>query len=259
MSSPENIRIDRDGHTAVITLSRPEAHNALSFATLLELRAALAEARFDEDLRTLIITGAGEKSFCAGADLKERPSMSEAQVRRFVANIRELMDDIENFPAPVIAAINGFAFGGGLELALACDLRIAAPTAQLGLTECRLAIIPGAGGTQRLPRIVGIGKAKELILTGRRIGAPEAQSINLINEVAADPLSRAREVAAEIGECGPLAVRQAKRAINAGSGVDLTTGLAIEAECYKVIIPTEDRLEALAAFREKRPPRFKGK
>lgn len=249
----------REDHTLTLTINRPDARNALSFQTLLDFRALLAEARFDEGIRAVIITGAGDKSFCAGADLKERPSLSEAQVRQFVTNIRELMDDVESFPAPVIAAINGFCFGGGMELALGCDLRVAAPEAQLGLTECRLAIIPGAGGTQRLPRLVGLGKAKELILTGRRISADEALAIGLVNAVDADCLARARALAAEIGECGPVAVRQAKRAINAGSGVDLTTGLAIEAECYKVIIPTEDRLEALAAFREKRKPEFKGK
>jgi enoyl-CoA hydratase/carnithine racemase len=216
---------------------------------------------FDPEVRVLIITGAGPKAFCAGADLKERATMSEAQVREFIFTIRNLFTFIEYLNKPVIAAVNGVALGGGTELALACDIRLAAANASLGLTETRLAIIPGAGGTQRLPRLIGRGKAKELIFTGRRVDAPEAHQIGLVNQVC-DPgelLKECQAMAAQICEAGPIAIQQAKYAINYGLEADLHTGLAIESNAYWVTIPTEDRLEGLKAFGEKRKPRYKGK
>ena len=235
--------------------------NSLSLAMLAELGAALYEAAFDPELRCVILTGAGEKAFCAGADLKERAGMNEIQVRRTVATIRQTMDQVENLPVPTIAAVNGVALGGGTELTLACDLRIVAETAKMGLTETSLAIIPGAGGTQRLPRIVGRAKAKELIFTARRVDAAEALAIGLANRVvpAAELLSEARALAAAIAKNGPLALRAAKRAVDKGMEMDLAGGLAFESTCYETIIPTEDRREGLAAFREKRPPVYKGK
>jgi enoyl-CoA hydratase/carnithine racemase len=235
--------------------------NSLNFEMLHALKAAVDQVRFDDRVRVVIITGAGERAFCAGADLKERAGLSPSQVRAFIHTIRNLFSDIEQLPQPVIAAVNGVALGGGTELALASDLRIAAESATLGLTETRLAIIPGAGGTQRLPRLVGKGKAKELIFTGRRIDANQALAIGLVNQVCAarELLEACGALAAEICEAGPIAVAQAKYAINHGMETDLGTGLAIESGAYWVTIPTEDRLEGLAAFREKRKPVYKGK
>jgi len=255
------ILLTRDGAVATLTLNRADRMNAIDMATMAALRAAVDELWGDRAIRCVIVTGAGEKAFCAGADLKERAGMTPDQVRRFLKNIREVMTEIEDLPKPVIAAVNGLALGGGTELALACDIRIAADTATLGLTETTLAIIPGAGGTQRLPRLVGKGRAKELIFTGRRVEAAEALAIGLVEEVvpAAELLDRARALAARIVETtGPVAVAQAKFAINRGLEVDLQTGLAIEAKAYEVTIPTRDRTEALQAFGEKRKPVFTG-
>ncbi len=244
----------------LLTLNRPEVMNALNLQTLLELRSALEEVWFSRDVRVLIITGAGEKAFCAGADLKERERMSEIEVKNYIKTIRDTFTMIEDIPKPVICAINGYAFGGGLEMALACDIRIAADTAKMGLTETSLAIIPGAGGTQRLPRVVGKAKAKELIFTARRIDAQEAYRIGLVNEVVPRErlLDRAFEIASEIAQNGPLAVEAAKFAINRGSEVDLKTGLEIESKAYDTLIPTKDRREGLLAFKEKRKPNYVG-
>jgi methylglutaconyl-CoA hydratase len=244
----------------VVTLNRPESANALSLQLLQELYETLREIQFDRSVRVVVITGAGTRSFCAGADLKERAGMDPVQVRKTVSLIRETINSVERLPQPVIAAINGVAFGGGTELALACDIRIAADTAKLGLTETSLAIIPGAGGTQRLPRLIGLGKAKELIFTARRIDAEEALNIGLVEHVVPidQLLDRAKEIAREIAKNGPIAVMQAKFAINKGFDVDLQTGLEIERAAYEVTIPTKDRLEGLQAFKEKRPPVYTG-
>jgi enoyl-CoA hydratase/carnithine racemase len=246
---------------ATVTLNRPQVMNAISFTLLGELAACMESMRFDPAIRVVIITGAGDKSFCSGADLKERAGFSPEQVKTFIFTIRRLFDEIEQFTKPVIAAVNGVALGGGTELAMAADIRIASETATMGLTETRLAIIPGAGGTQRLPRLVGKGKAKELIFTGRRISAAEALDIGLVNHVVPPGalLDECRAMAAQICEAGPIAVQQAKYAINRGLETDLSTGLAIESNAYWICIPTEDRLEGLAAFREKRKPVYKGK
>ncbi len=250
-----------EDRVAVWTLNRPQAMNSLNFEMLRALKEAVDQVRFDDQVRVVIITGAGERAFCAGADLKERAGLPPSQVRAFIHTIRNLFSEIEQLPQPVIAAVNGVALGGGTELALASDLRIAANSATLGLTETRLAIIPGAGGTQRLPRLVGKGKAKELIFTGRRIDAARALEIGLVNQVcpAQELLDASLALAAEICQAGPIAVSQAKYAINHGMETDLGTGLAIESAAYWVTIPTEDRLEGLAAFREKRKPVYKGK
>lgn len=247
-------------NVAVITLNRPAAMNSLNFELLHALEKKISELRFDTRVRVIVVTGAGDRAFCSGADLKERATLSPVQVKRYIFTIRNLFTAIEQLNKPVIAAINGVALGGGTELALASDIRIAAETATMGLTETRLAIIPGAGGTQRLPRLIGKGKAKELIFTGRRIGAGEALAIGLVNQVSEPErlLEACLEVAAEICETGPVAIEQAKYAINYGMETDLSTGLAIESNAYWVCIPTEDRLEGLAAFREKRKPVYKG-
>ena len=245
----------------MLTLNRPEVMNSLNFALLQALAGEIEAVRFRADVRVLIVTGAGEKAFCAGADLKERAVLGPEKVREYIYTIRNLFTAIEYLNKPVIAAVNGIALGGGTELALASDIRVVAATASMGLTETRLAIIPGAGGTQRLPRLVGKGKAKELIFTGRRVDAVEALDIGLANKICepSELLAECRNMAAMICETGPIAIEQAKYAINYGLETDLQTGLAMESNAYWVCIPTEDRLEGLAAFREKRKPVYKGK
>jgi enoyl-CoA hydratase/carnithine racemase len=246
---------------ATITLNRQEVMNAISRDLLKALEERVAALRFDSDVRVVLITGAGPKAFSAGADLKERATMSPEEVKSFIHTIGYLFQEIAQLNKPVIAAINGIAFGGGLELALAADIRLAAETALVGFPETQLAIIPGAGGTQRLPRIIGRGKAKELIFTGRRISAAEAREIGLVNHVypAEELMAECRKMAATIAQAGPIAIQQAKIAIDDGIEVDLRSSLAVESKAYWVCIPTEDRLEGLAAFKEKRKPVYKGR
>ncbi len=250
----------RDG-IAILTLNRPNVMNAFNQALLAALKDVIDNLFFSKDIRVVIITGAGEKAFCAGADLKERAGMSDEMVRKFIFTIRNLFTSIENLNKPVIAAVNGIALGGGTELALAADIRIASNRASMGLTETRLAIIPGAGGTQRLPRIVGLGKAKELIFTGRRVNGEEALEIGLVNKLCSADLllEESIKMASMILETGPIAIEQAKYAINAGFETNIHTGLGIESNAYWLTIPTEDRMEGLTAFREKRKPVYKGK
>jgi len=257
---PELVSCERSGDIVTLTIQRPEVMNCLSFPTLKRLRALCRDLGQDLSVRAILITGAGEKAFCAGADLKERKTMPTDLVPRFVKNIRRTMDDIEALPQPTIGVVNGFAFGGGTELLLSCDLRIAAPHAQLGLTEVSLAIIPGAGGTQRLPRLIGKARAKDLILTARRVTADEAERFGLVNRVAAEGelMPTAIAIAEQIAANGPVAVRAAKTAIDQGSELPLDEGLEIEAQCYESTLATEDRLEALAAFAEKRKPAYRG-
>jgi enoyl-CoA hydratase/carnithine racemase len=253
--------VEEKDNLSILTLNRPEVMNAFNFELLLSLKAALEAIRLKPEIRVVIITGAGERAFSAGADLKERRTLSDSQVKEYIHTIRNLFASVDTLNKPVIAAVNGIALGGGTELALASDIRIASMNAVMGLTETRLAIIPGAGGTQRLPRLVGRAKAKELIFTGRRVGAEEALQIGLVNSIC-EPSALMEEclaMAAMICETGPIAIEQAKYAINFGLETDLNTGLAIESNAYWVTIPTEDRLEGLAAFREKRKPVYKGK
>ena len=259
--SDKVLLIEKENGVATLTLNRPEVMNSFNFAMLHALRDQIDSLRFDPNIRVVIITAAGEKAFCAGADLKERATLSPEQVKEYIFTIRNLFTSIEQLNKAVIAAVNGIALGGGTELALACDIRIASTNASMGLTETRLAIIPGAGGTQRLPRLGGRGKAKELIFTGQRIGAEEALRIGLVNKICEqkDLLDECRAIATMICEAGPVAIEQAKYAINHGLETDLHTGLAIESNAYWVCIPTEDRLEGLAAFKEKRKPVYKGR
>ncbi len=254
------LKEEQDG-VLLLTLNRPEVMNSFNFDLLNALKEQIEDVRFKPEVRVIIVTGAGEKAFCSGADLKERVTLSPIQVKEYIFTIRNLFTSIEQLNKPVIAAVNGIALGGGTELALASDIRIASMNASMGLTETRLAIIPGAGGTQRLPRLVGRGKAKELIFTGRRIIAEEALQIGLVNAICEKEklIPEAMKMAAMICETGPIAIEQAKYAINYGLETDLHTGLAIESNAYWVTIPTEDRLEGLAAFREKRKPVYKGK
>ena len=252
--------VEEDAGIATLTLNRPEVMNSFNFSLLHALRDQIESFRFRRDLRVIIITGSGERAFCSGADLKERATLGPDQVREYIYTIRNLFTSIEELNKPVIAAVNGIALGGGTELALASDIRIASSNASMGLTETRLAIIPGAGGTQRLPRLVGKGKAKELIFTGQRIDAQEALKIGLVNRICepGDLLAECQKMAAMICETGPVAIEQAKYAINYGLETDMHTGLAIESNAYWVCIPTEDRLEGLTAFKEKRKPVYRG-
>ena len=252
--------VEEDAGIATLTLNRPEVMNSFNFSLLHALRDQIESFRFRRDLRVIIITGSGERAFCSGADLKERATLGPDQVREYIYTIRNLFTSIEELNKAVIAAVNGIALGGGTELALASDIRIASSNASMGLTETRLAIIPGAGGTQRLPRLVGKGKAKELIFTGQRIDAQEALKIGLVNKICEpqDLLAECQKMAAMICETGPVAIEQAKYAINYGLETDMHTGLAIESNAYWVCIPTEDRLEGLTAFKEKRKPVYKG-
>nr|WP_010530743.1 enoyl-CoA hydratase [Lentibacillus jeotgali] len=251
----------KEEHIAVLTLNRPEAMNAMSKRLLDELNELVQKINEDNSIRCTIITASGEKAFCAGADLKERKGMTEDQVVEAVQYIGRTAANIENMKMPVIAAINGAAFGGGLELALACDIRIAADHVKLGLTETSLAIIPGAGGTQRLPRLIGAGQAKRLIFSAKPILAEEAFQLGIAEQVATsdDLLQEAIDMVQSIVKNGPVALRQAKLAINKGLQTDITTGLSIEHLCYKETVSTDDRLEGLYAFKEKRKPVYQGK
>ncbi|HEY3806687.1 MAG TPA: enoyl-CoA hydratase-related protein [Kofleriaceae bacterium] len=256
-----DIVVEEKAGTAWVTLNRPDVRNALSRSVNLELAEIASELDQRESVRVVVITGAGEKAFCAGADLKERKGISAQETGPYISAIGTAIDTWAAIRKPTIAMMNGSAYGGGLELALACDLRVMVEGAELGLTEVRLGIIPGAGGTQRLPRIVGEARAKELILLGRRISSTRAAEIGLVNQVA--PRAQLRgTVDAMLGElagCAPLSVIAAKSAIERGHGLALTDGLAIERQCYDVTLYSEDRDEGLAAFAEGRPPRYQGR
>lgn len=257
----ETVRLEQKGHVAWVTLNRPKAMNAFNYDLMAELGQIIESIRINPDIRVVIFTGAGERAFSVGADLKERKTLTEARVKRNIYKIGEVFTMIENLSQPTIAMMNGYAFGGGMELALACDFRFAVDSAVMGLTETGLAIIPGAGGTQRLPRLIGEAKALELILTARRLDASEALRYGLVTNIA--PQEKLPQLVDAFTEQllanGPIAVQQAKFAVKHGMNTDLQTGLAIERKAYEITIPTEDRLEALHAFAEKRKPVFKGK
>lgn len=250
-----------DAGIVLLALDRPAAKNALGRQLLAEFREALKALAADGSTRVLIVHSLVPGVFCAGADLKERAGMSQAEASEFVQGIRAAFTELEALPMPVIAALEGAAFGGGLELALAADLRVAGADVKLGLVETALAIIPGAGGTQRLPRLIGASRAKELIFTARRIGAEEGGRLGIVNHVVApgQALEAALALAREILPNGPIALRMAKQAVNEGLDLDLATGLTLEQACYAQVLPTEDRLEGLAAFREKRKPQYRGR
>jgi len=258
------VLVERRERAAFVTLNRPDAANALSKGLVSALEAVFSELaaliKKGDDLRAVVLTGTG-KVFSAGADLKERRAMTLEQTWGFLDELNRLMNAVSAFPRPVVAAINGAAFGGGLELALACDLRIAADIAEIGLTEVRLGVIPGAGGTQRLARVASVAVAKELILTGMRVRAQRAYALGIVADVvpAANLVDIAAKLAEEIAAAGPLAVAAAKRAIDGGFALPLADALALEATCYEEVLASDDRNEGLAAFAEKRLPTFKGR
>lgn len=245
-------------YVALIELNRPDAKNAISLQLLAELQEKIQEVKRNK-ARVLVITGVGD-SFCSGADLKERKSMSDLQVKQFLKNINLCFSDLANLSIPTIAAINGFAFGGGLELALSCDIRYASEAAQMGLTETKLGIIPGAGGTQRLSRIVGESTALEWIFSGKKLSGKEAMVRGLVSQVfSPDSLKESSlALAREISESAPIAVSAAKKAVRRGLELPMESALEWERLCYFETIGTKDRLEALQAFAEKRKPNFKG-
>jgi methylglutaconyl-CoA hydratase len=253
-------RIERRAGVELWTIDGEGRRNAISTEMLRELSSHLARAQADRALRVVILTGAGDKAFCAGADLKERAGMSAEDVHRFHEGLRSALRAIEAAPQPFVAALNGAALGGGLELALACDLRLAADSAQLGLPEVALGIIPGGGGTQRLARLVGVAHAKDLVLTARRITAAEALAMGLVTRIAPSQrlLDEALQLAGQLARNAPVSLRQAKRAIDGGFHLPLEEALDLENRLYQDCLGTKDRTEALRAFAEKRPPVFTG-
>ncbi len=260
-ASPFPVRVDQRGPVVIWTIDREARMNSLSRDVLLAFGRLAREALSNDSVRAIVITGSGEKAFCAGADLKERRGMSENDIRLQVELYRSELGPIDRSPKPVVAALNGVALGGGLELALLCDLRVAASHAELALPETTLGIIPGAGGTQRLPRLVGEGRAKEMILLGRRLSAADALAWGLVNRVTPPGMNVVEDAVAwikPIADGAPLAQAAALEAIDRAGDVPLELGLELEKVSYDKVLVSEDRREALAAFAEKRPPRYRG-
>ncbi len=255
------IKVEQRGCVAIWTIDRAARSNSLSRATLIAFGQLAREAALNDSIKAIVVTGSGEKAFCAGADLKERQGMSDDDIRTQVRLYRSEFGPLDRCPKPVIAAINGFALGGGLELALVCDLRIAAKRAQFALPETSLGIIPGAGGTQRLGRVVGEGRAKELTLLGRRIGADEALAWGLVNAVVPDDedlIEATLRWVHPIANGAPIAQAAALEAIDRSFDTPLEVGLELENLSYERVLVSADRREALTAFGEKRAPRFRG-
>ena len=255
------ILVEENQGVAWVTLNRPEVRNALSRAVNLELQEIAAGFTQRDDLRAVVLTGAGEKAFCAGADLKERKGVTAAETAPYLNAIAGAIESWGEIKAPTLCLMNGSAYGGGLELAMACDFRILVEGAEVGLTEVRLGIMPGAGGTVRMPRLIGEARAKELILLGRRIPAARALEIGLVNQVVArDELRAAADaILKDLLACAPISVAVAKSSIERGYGRSLSEALEIERECYERTLFSEDRDEGLAAFAEGRPPQYKGR
>jgi enoyl-CoA hydratase len=258
--SYETLLVERRGRVAIVTINRPEKRNALNIQTREEGAQVLEELRDDESVGVVIFTGAGDKAFIAGADIAEFAGRT-ALTQREVMLGRSLFTAIDSFPKPVIAMVNGYCLGGGCELALACDLRIASETASFGQPEINLGIIPGGGGTQRLTRLVGEGKSMELILTGDIIDAHTAYNIGLVNMVvpAADLEAKTMEIANRIAEKSPIALRMAKEAVKLASRSNLDEGLRREVDLFALCFSSEDKDEGVGAFLEKRTPQFKGR
>lgn len=257
----QNLSLDLKEDIALLKVNRPKVLNALNRATLLELQEALRELQGKDDLKALIITGEGEKAFVAGADIAEMANMDPKEAFEFSRLGHETFRMLEEFPTPTIAAVNGYALGGGLELALACDIILASEKAKLGLPEVTLGICPGFAGTQRLPRLIGKARAKELIFTGQMIDAQKAYELGIVNRVCpADKLlEEALELARKIAANGPLAVRTAKRLVNYGLEGSLPQGEAMEREAWANLFATQDQKEGMRAFLEKRRPEYKGR
>ncbi len=257
----ENLLYHKKGAIASITINRPQVLNALNMATLEELRAVLTAVKDDPEVRVLILTGAGEKAFVAGADIKELATHNAVTGKEYSHRGQAVIDLVENLGKPVIACVNGYALGGGCELAMACTLRLASENARFGQPEVKLGLVPGYGGTQRLPRLVGKGLALQPLLTGDMISAAEAHRIGLVNEVvpASELMARGEAIAQKIVDNAPLAVQYVLEAVNQGMEMPLAEGLFLEATLIGLCCATEDKAEGTRAFLEKRPPQFKGK
>ncbi len=254
-----NLQLDQHGPLAVLTVNRPKALNALSADTLSEIAQALEAVMDQAEVGALIITGGGDRAFVAGADIAELADMDGVYAGRELSLAgQDVLQSVANLPIPTIAAINGFALGGGLELALACDLRVASPRAKLGLPEVGLGLLPGFGGTQRLPRLIGAGRALDLMLTARQVSAEEALGMGLVNAVADDPLRRAREMAELMLKNAPISLSLVKEAVRRGLDVPLEHALEIEADLFGMTVATKDFREGTRAFLEKRAPDFQG-
>jgi methylglutaconyl-CoA hydratase len=255
------VTLVRRGRAAIVTLDRPDRRNALDRPTLAELGRIGRELASDPGVSAVVLTGTGDQAFCAGADLKERAGMSDDEVRAMLGQYRTELAWLSSSPFPVVAALNGVALGGGLELALACDLRVAAAHVTLGLPETSLGIIPAAGGTQRLPRLVGLAKATELVLLGTRLTASESLALGIVNRVTPTGTSVLEDTLAWLApvlDGPPIAMRAALQALRASVALPLAEGLAAERHAYEACLVSEDRKEALAAFAEKRKPVFRG-
>ena len=267
MSSPvaalklENVLYEKRDGIAYVTLNRPRVLNALNKATWQDLRAAFEDARDDATVRGIILTGAGDKAFIAGADISELATVSAVQAEESSRNGQEVLNLVENLGKPVIAAVNGFALGGGCETAMACTIRVASENAKFGQPEVALGLIPGGGGTQRLPRLVGKGRAMQLILSGEIISAQEAYRIGLVNEVvpAAELITRAEAILKKIFSNAPLAVKFSLEAVNKGMETSQSEGLSLEASFFGLCAGTEDKKEGTQAFLQKRAPQFQGR
>jgi len=257
----ENVIYDKKGSIAYVTLNRPKVMNALNKATISELRAAFEDARDDSSVRGVILTGVGEKAFAAGADIGEVANNTAVEAEEATRRGQALTDLIENLGKPVIAAVNGFALGGGCELAMCCTIRIAAESAKFGQPEVKLGVMPGYGGTQRMPRLVGRGRALKLILSGDIIDATEAYRIGLVDELvpASQVIERSETVLKKIIANAPLSVKYSLEAVNKGLETSVAEGLVIEASLFAVCASTDDKKEGTSAFIEKRPPKFQGK
>jgi enoyl-CoA hydratase len=257
----ETLLYEKKGGIAYVTLNRPKVLNALSRRTWEDLRAAFEDARDDAAVRGVVLTGAGDKAFIAGADISELAHVTAVEAKTSSAYGQGVLDLIENLGKPVIAAVNGFALGGGCETAMACTIRIAAEHAKFGQPEVKLGLIPGGGGTQRLPRLVGKGRALQLILSGEIIGAQEAHRIGLVNEVvpAAELIARAEAILRQIFANAPIAVTYSLEAVNRGMETSQAEGVAIEASLFGLCAGTEDKHEGTQAFLQKRAPQFEGR
>jgi enoyl-CoA hydratase/carnithine racemase len=256
-----NVLYEKRGATAYVSLNRPKVLNALNTPTWRDLRTAFETARDDAEVRGVILTGAGDKAFIAGADISELAQTTAVEAEKSSSNGQAVLNLVENLGKPVVAAINGFALGGGCETAMACTIRIAVETAKFGQPEVKLGLLPGGGGTQRLPRLVGKGRAMQLILTGEMITAQEAYRIGLVNEIvpAADVISRAEAILKQIASNAPIAVQYALEATNKGMETSQSEGQLLEASYFGLCAATEDKKEGTAAFLEKRPPQFHGR
>jgi enoyl-CoA hydratase len=257
----ENLKLEKKNAIAYVTVDRPKVLNALNMATMQELWQVFSELKEDKQVRVVILTGSGEKAFVAGADINELAKNNPVEAKAYTHKGQAAVDLIENLGKPVIACINGFALGGGCEIAMACTMRLASENAKLGQPEVKLGIIPGYGGTQRLPRLVGTGLALQILLTGEMVSAQEAHRIGLVNEVvpAGRLLARAEEIAQKIIAMAPLAIQYCMEAVNQGMNMTLPEGLFLEATLFGICCATEDKKEGTTAFLEKRAANFQGK